>query len=703
MRGKVRLPGFAKWSDETTKREIKSFWWAPDHEDDRWFGTLTLEPGETPHLELIVERLGPVTDRRPLGSVIHGKDEHGKPITLLFAGSSGESISGAVMKRTCIAGYAMLGIALPCANSFVAHSLRFQVQHLYGWLGISGFDRDQPNTLQDHVVRYHHPDDQWFTISPELELALHGPVQAGDGFQERRIREDAALTFRSKAGFSLGRCNELVGAVRLLLHLAVLKKVYPVWMTAYQNGHGYKLGDQWIDQDIGIWSSILREAKSEPPIPGHWVFRFDDVRSDFAGFVRKWLDYTEKFAEALNCYSSTIYHSLTNELAHLSLTQALEAYHGIQFSSHHKHTFKAKIKELCDMHAASLRGVVDNVGEFAERVLCTRNYYTHHNPKCLGTGKVAERGELFRMNEKLKLLFRCACSAIWASRLNVSTACAGNSPRRLWITLESMSQKNNTDAGSRMHVLDWIGSCGRSFLGSLNELVRPSGAVVGAKDFWLPQSRAKHHEALLSKPCMPLIGEDLSETLRSWWLAVDRPRANEPNWDLAATALFRGRLKGLVLVEAKAHEEELRREVKPKRLRADASDNSRRNHAQIGKRIGEACDALGGSDMGVNIARDSHYQFSNRIAFAWKLAKEGVPVVLIYLGFTGDEGIIDQSPCIRDDAHWRDLMNDHTDEVYPASLLEQEIPCGNASMWVLIRTLNVVRMSPPPSARKQLL
>ena len=390
----------------TTKREIKSFWWAPGHPDVRWFGALTLEPDETPSLELVVERRDPVIDRRPVDPVIHGKDEHGKPITLLFVGSSGETISGAVLKRTFSAGYALLGIALPAANGFLANSLRFQVQHFYGWLGRSGFERSEGDRADTFTVRYHQPEDEWFSLMPDLELGVHGTFETHNGFQERRIREDAALTFRSKAGFSLGRCNELVSAVRLLLNLAVLKKVYPVWMTAYQNGHGYKLGDQWIDQDIEIHSSILREAKSEPPIPDHWVFRFDDVRSDFAGFVRKWLDYTEKFAEALNCYSSTIYHSLTNELAHLSLTQALEAYHGTRFSSHHKHEFQAKIEELGNLHAASLRGLVDDVGDFAERVLCTRNHYTHHNPKWIATGKVAEKGELWRMNEKLKLLFQ---------------------------------------------------------------------------------------------------------------------------------------------------------------------------------------------------------------------------------------------------------------------------------------------------------
>ena len=114
----------------STKRQIKSFWWFPDHPETRWFGILSLELGLTPELELFIERLSSTDEVRPLGSVIHGKDEHGKPITLLFVSSSGESISGAVRKWTFQAGYALFGVALPDADSFVAKSLSFNVQHL---------------------------------------------------------------------------------------------------------------------------------------------------------------------------------------------------------------------------------------------------------------------------------------------------------------------------------------------------------------------------------------------------------------------------------------------------------------------------------------------------------------------------------------------------------------------------------------------
>jgi hypothetical protein len=389
-----------------TMLQIKSFWWAPTHPQTRWFGTLTLEADKTPKLELFVEREDSADNARPLGRVVHGKDEHGVPITLLFAGSSGDSTTGAVLKRTIHAGYALLGIALPDADSFGANSLRFQVQHLHGWLGRSGFERNADETNYAFVVKFRHQADEWFSITPDLELAIHNTYETNNGFQEQSIREDAALTFRSKGCFSPARCNELIGAMRMLLHFASLKRVFPVWVTAYKNGHGHNRGDKWIDQDIDIRSSILREPKSELPFPDLWIFRFDDVRNDFSGFVRKWLEYTQKFTEPLGCYFSTIYHSLTAELAHLSLTQALEAYHGTRFASHHKHEFQQKIEELGNLHAAALKGLVDDVREFAERVLCTRNHYTHHNPKWIATGKVAERAELIRLNEKLRLLFQ---------------------------------------------------------------------------------------------------------------------------------------------------------------------------------------------------------------------------------------------------------------------------------------------------------
>jgi hypothetical protein len=310
-------------------------------------------------------------------------------------------------RRSFHAGYALLGIAVPDADSFIAHELRLELQHLYGWLGLSGFIRGVPADPEEFVVRYRQPDEVRFQITPELEVGLGIAFHMRNGAQDKSLKEEAWAVFRSPQGFPLRRCFDLVNALRFLLHLAVLRPVYPVLIETRKQGHGYQLGDRWHDQDIEVCASVLREPTDQDPIGGRWTFRFGDVRNNFAAFFRGWLDYVDKYREALGCYSGTIYHSLTSELDHLSLTQALDAYHGVKFQAHRdRGGIRPKIEQLAGAHAVSLRGLVDDIPAFAKEVQVTRNFYTHHNPDLRVKGKVAERTALIRLNEKLKLLFQ---------------------------------------------------------------------------------------------------------------------------------------------------------------------------------------------------------------------------------------------------------------------------------------------------------
>ena len=98
----------------------------------------------------------------------------------------------------------------------------------------------------------------------------------------------------------------------------------------------------------------------------------------------------------------------------------------------------------------------------------------------------------------------------------------------------------------------------------------------------------------------------------------------------------------MALVEAKAHENEL--DLAGKRLRPGGSARSAENHERIGRAIAEAATALDRIVPGVRMSRDSHYQIANRVAYSWKLASMGVPVLLVFLGFTEDNGIADVGP-----------------------------------------------------------
>ena len=73
------------------------------------------------------------------------------------------------------------------------------------------------------------------------------------------------------------------------------------------------------------------------------------------------------------------------------------------------------------------------------------------------------------------------------------------------------------------------------------------------------------------------------EALGDWWLAVQSDDSQTPNWDIASTCTWDGH-KGLLLVEAKAHTQELKTK--------DQAGGSLPNRARIAECIKEANAAL---------------------------------------------------------------------------------------------------------------
>jgi hypothetical protein len=262
--------------------------------------------------------------------------------------------------------------------------------------------------------------------------------------------------------------------------------------------------------------------------------------------------------------------------------------------------------------------------------------------------------------------------------------------------------------GSRKHIIDWVRS--PDFRDELNAMIRPSGVMVAPDDAFMPTGangdqgiQEARLETFLSDPAM-------RRDLQRWWLAAPRG-ANTPNWDLAAHATLKGK-PALVLVEAKANERELSEAGKAKPTgknppgtprgtpKPPPSEDSKRNHAHIGAALSSVSASLGGKERGFNLSRDSHYQFANRIAFSWKLALMGMPTVLVYLGFTGDRGIEDAGPMLRDAAHWEKLMRDHVEGMVPQTLIGQWQAVGDAGFYPMIASMPRREDSPPRPHRR---
>jgi hypothetical protein len=245
--------------------------------------------------------------------------------------------------------------------------------------------------------------------------------------------------------------------------------------------------------------------------------------------------------------------------------------------------------------------------------------------------------------------------------------------------------KNKKYRGSRKHILDWTNR--PDFTSKFTALLSPIPVKITTASKWMPQGIQDPKETRIETfgpKCIP--SHPAWTELKDWWLIHQRG-ANTPNWDIAVCCKIEGR-PGFVLAEAKANRAELKDEGK--KLSETASRNSRENHQQIGRAIGEACAGWQLIDSRVNISHESHYQLANRLAYTWKLGMFGFPIVLVYLGFIGDEGIRDVGDPFADEEDWNQAFSQHAHDIIPIELFDKRIDLGPAPIWLVIRSRPVL-------------
>lgn len=231
-------------------------------------------------------------------------------------------------------------------------------------------------------------------------------------------------------------------------------------------------------------------------------------------------------------------------------------------------------------------------------------------------------------------------------------------------------------AGSRLACLGLTSGAPARIAGRLTGLT-DGRALVGPSDLLMPRGLLEPNEAELGRT-QYFLTADLREQLMSWWLAV-KVGARVPSWDIAATCTIDER-KGLLLVEAKAHDQE-----------PDASgkrEGNPENHERIAAAIAAANDGLNAVVPGWNLSRDRCYQLSNRFAWGWKLATLGVPVVLVFLGIIGaDEMATGGRRSFQTSDEWRRLLLDHSERVVPARVWGTHIDVNGTPLFPVIRSV----------------
>ena len=254
------------------------------------------------------------------------------------------------------------------------------------------------------------------------------------------------------------------------------------------------------------------------------------------------------------------------------------------------------------------------------------------------------------------------------------------------VLLERLKPKERRGSKPRCHLLTH--GSPDAVAARLTALAAPF-ASVASSDRWMPQGFADLEEAQLHK-APRLLPAALNARLGRWWLPADRLDARTPNFDIASTCTIDG-APALLLVEAKAHDTELRKEAAGRRLAADDSIERRASHATIGAAIESARMALeAATRLTWHISRDSHYQMSSRFAWSWKLTELGIPVVLVYLGLLKADDMSKPGEVpFSDAAAWETLVRSHSAPLFPGEVWDRRWSVKGVPLIPLIRSLEL--------------
>jgi len=218
----------------------------------------------------------------------------------------------------------------------------------------------------------------------------------------------------------------------------------------------------------------------------------------------------------------------------------------------------------------------------------------------------------------------------------------------------------------------------------LTDLIARWGLVSGIGR-WMPQGFENQAEAQLGRGDV-LLDPVIGNLLVNWWLAVSL-RARVPNWDIASTCTIDGR-KGLLLIEAKAHDEELRFERAGKKQETEATKNSLRNRIRIAQCISKTNQKLTeDTNLTWSLSIEDHYQISNRFAWAWKLTELGMPVILVYLGFLHSNEMNDRGIPFTDSETWNQLVMSHSKPLFPPEIWNRQWTVSGQAFIPLIRSV----------------
>jgi hypothetical protein len=424
------------------------YFWLPSTPEHKVPGTLCIADGGKIELEVvgILEEKGKFVnafnnDVQP--ETINGDIENHGYITLknCFYRNRNYQLFEQISKSKIHAGTAILGAAFKGEEEISVNTLKFSIEGLSDWVGISGFTLAHEAAAKAIIIEYKLPEEISFNLNEKIMLKI--------GFSARvpSIPISKSATIEQKIHFKLvsdeptllDEFLTLAFRITTFIGYGINTTVGLDSVTATSNELMRDVGDgKKLPIELTVIYPSLPFTKEPPKIEtSEMLFSFGTIRKNFEAILKNWFAAYEKIAPSLHLYfSATSGNHKYLENKFLALAQCLETYHRrtsvekLMDENEFKELVETLIKNCPEEHIAWLTGRIqhgnelslsqrvkeviepfkDLVGSSGERskliraIVNTRNYLTHFNDALEADATTGQ--ELWILCKRMEAIFQ---------------------------------------------------------------------------------------------------------------------------------------------------------------------------------------------------------------------------------------------------------------------------------------------------------
>jgi hypothetical protein len=463
--------------------EYEGIWWLPDQPKKQVSGTLKFTPGKGGTLELIGS-FKDIKDGSTLSApeIILGTSANGRNITLhrcietkLIQNVPGLPVSVFHVHEIFV------GAHFQKTEDIKFKSLSVHFSLLDEWVNISGIDIQLKPKAADILIKYKYPDPIEATVKHDCKISIYTQttfpslsiVQSEAAIKERRYIKIAYPEEKS-----IDEYLRLMFHIRNFLSLGTMRPAYPLNIEAETEKSKMMINGKPYYPAVKIFYTLLDIPKvSDKLMLFNMLFTFKDISDKFEAFLNNWLEKAELLEPVYNLYFGTLYNPrMYLNQNFMSLVQAAESYHRRMMNNQelpekehgkrleevfsavpekHKEwleeelaysnepNLRKRIREIWDKFPVVPDNLIGDKKSFISKVVTTRNYLTHYDPRLKGEAATGEK--LYKLTQQVKALIEmCLLTELGFSPDNVREIFARNTWYRYQIESYKEFKKGKT-------------------------------------------------------------------------------------------------------------------------------------------------------------------------------------------------------------------------------------------------------------------